>query len=73
MITASSGQRPRREISNYQTEQQHSAFNPRRPMVQRIELHTSRKVSGRGIDLSNRSPDRVHTRNDAELRNQRKQ
>ena len=31
-------------------------------MVQRIELHTSGKVNGRGIDLSNRSLDRVHTR-----------
>ena len=73
MITVRSGQRPRYQVSSYQAEQDHSTLDSRGPMVQRIELHAGRKVSRRGIDLSHRGPECVHTRNNAELRNQRKQ
>ena len=70
MITAGSGERAGGEISHHQSQQQNSAFDPRRPVMQSVELHMRGAVGSDRIHVAHRGPDRVHPRNDGELRNQ---
>ncbi len=71
MIAGRSGLRLGGEVDRRQPQQQNSAFDPRRPDVQSVELHANRIVDRHGTNFANRSPQRVHARNDAELRNRR--
>src|SRR6266481_9607894 len=60
------------EINHHQSQQQHRAFNACRPHMQHVELNTLWIADGRGTHITQRCPQSIHARNDAELRNQSK-